>query len=297
MSTGQNDASYVADIAAIRKLVSAYPERSRHVLDLPYRLASHAAQDAANRRIQRDGDGRVVAYAFTQLPMWTLDYLVSDDEAGELERGILDWGIARWREARAQGGPPMMFVDVRDDDTRWQAVLAERGFTRHEWYQLHLSQERDTPLPPAAPPPGVTIRPLAGDLEVAGYVALHRAAFGTENMTERWRHQVLGMSEYRPELDLVAVAPDGRLAGFCVGWLGAVDGRIEGQVEPMGVHPDFQGHGLGHALLTGCLRRLQAAGAGRLHIEVDGTNDAARTLYAAVGFRTAATYLKYGLRV
>lgn len=299
MSIGRNDASdpYETDIAAIREFVRAYPERARHVLDLPYRLASHAAQDRANRRVWPDGGSRLVAYALTQFPMWTLDYLVPDDESGKLERDILDWGVARWREAASQCAPPTMFVDVHTDDTRRQELLAERGFARHEWYQLHLSRLSGTLSPPIAAPQGFAIRPLAGQSEVATYVALHRAAFSTENMTESWRQQTLAMPEYRPNLDLVAVAADGRLAGFCIGWLGTVDGRIEGQVEPMGVHSDFQGQSLGRVLLTECLRRMHAAGAERLHIEVDGNNDAGRALYAAVGFRPSAAYFKYGLRV
>lgn len=300
MSIERNDNSagdsYVADRDAIRELVRAHPERARHVLDLPYRLASPAAQDPVNRQIWHD-EGQVVAFALAAFPFGTLDYLAPDDEGADSERAILDWGIARWREVAAQGAPPMMFVDVREDDMPRQRLLAERGFARHEWYQLHLSQTPAARMSRVAAPGGFTIRPLAGESEVAAYVALHRAAFGSENMTQHWRQQTLFMPEYHPDMDLVAVAPNGQLAGFCIGWLDTIDGRIEGQVEPMGVHPHFQGHGLGRALLTECLRRLRAAGAEQLHIEVNGDNDAARVLYASVGFRPSVTYLKYSLHV
>jgi mycothiol synthase len=145
-------------------------------------------------------------------------------------------------------------------------------------------------------PSGVSIRPLAGAAEVEGYVTLHRVAFGSENMTLDWRHRILMLPDYRPELDLVAIAPDGRLAGFCIGWLAVVDGRTEAQIEPLGVHPDIQGQGLGRALVGEALRRFQAAGAERAHIEVDGDNTAARELYTRSGFHPTQTFLTYGTR-
>ena len=59
---------------------------------------------------------------------------------------------------------------------------------------------------------------------VAGAAAaLQRAAFNSPNMTEAWRVRLLHRPEYRPELDIVVSAPDGRLAAFCLRWLGAAE--------------------------------------------------------------------------
>jgi mycothiol synthase len=286
------------ELDRIAEFVRAYPQASQHVVDLPYRLASHAAQDSANRRLWLGANGHILGYALAQLPMWTLDDALTPGQRGsELERDVLRWGIERWRAIAANGGPGWMFVDAPEDDANRQTLLTSLGIARDEWYQLHLAQPLQVPIPASEAPHGFTLRPLAGEAEVEAYVALHRAAFGSENMTVAWRRQTLAMPEYHPDLDLVAAAADGRLAGFCIGWLATIAGRVEAQIEPVGVHPNFQGQGLGRALIAENLRRFQAAGAERAHIEVDGNNDAARRLYASAGFRPTRTILKYGMRM
>lgn len=119
--------------------------------------------------------------------------------------------------------------------------------------------------------------------EVDAYVALHRAVFESESMTADWRARTLAQPTYKPDLDLVLIAPDGDLCGFCVCWL---DGA-QGQVEPMGIRKDMRGQGLGQALLVEGLRRLTARGAQHVFVETDNYRDAAFGLYESVGFRTS----------
>jgi ribosomal protein S18 acetylase RimI-like enzyme len=135
-------------------------------------------------------------------------------------------------------------------------------------------------------PPGFAIRPLAGQREVEAYVELQRAVFGSKNMTPEWRARTLRQREYIPDLDLVAAAPDGRLAAFCICWLADVPGLGTcGQVEPLGVHDDFRGVGLGRAILCEGLRRLRAHGAEKIYMETDRFRNAALGLYESAGFR------------
>jgi ribosomal protein S18 acetylase RimI-like enzyme len=141
---------------------------------------------------------------------------------------------------------------------------------------------------------GFVIRPLKGESEVEAYVELHRAAFESRSMTVEWRARTLRQSAYIPDLDLVAVAPDGRLAAFCVCWLDKnPGGETRGQVEPLGVHADFRKLGLGRALLTEGLRRLQLGGASQLYVETDNYRNAAFALYESVGFRVVRDVLVY----
>ena len=122
-------------------------------------------------------------------------------------------------------------------------------------------------------------------------VALHRAAFGAADMTVEWRKRTLCMPQYIPELDVVAVAPDGRLAAFCICWLGPRIG--EGYIEPLGVHPDFAGLGLGRAVLLEGLWRLQAHGAMTALIDRYEGDESARVLYESLGFRTHVRTVTY----
>jgi ribosomal protein S18 acetylase RimI-like enzyme len=114
-------------------------------------------------------------------------------------------------------------------------------------------------------------------------------------MTVEWRLSTLQQTAYRPELDLVVVAPDGQLAGFCVCWFDAngPDGRPSGQVEPLGIHQDFQGQGLARAIIAEGIRRLHQLGAECVLVETDNYRPAAIALYESAGFRTTRKVLVY----
>jgi ribosomal protein S18 acetylase RimI-like enzyme len=114
-------------------------------------------------------------------------------------------------------------------------------------------------------------------------------------MTVEWRAQTLRMPQYQPELDLVAVIPEERLAGFLVGWLD--EARQLAQIEPMGVHPDFRGMGLARALLFEGLRRFRAHGAIEAVVETESGRSPALYAYRSAGFAPAHTIIRKGLWV
>jgi predicted N-acetyltransferase YhbS len=64
---------------------------------------------------------------------------------------------------------------------------------------------------------------------------------------------------YRRDLDLVAVAPDGAIASFCTIWFDDV--TRSAYFEPVATVPAHQRRGLGRAVMTEGLRRLQRMGA------------------------------------
>jgi len=63
-----------------------------------------------------------------------------------------------------------------------------------------------------------------------------------------------------------------------------------GLFEPVATHPDFQGQGLGKAVMAEGLHRMQAAGMTRAIVGFDPNNKAALALYTALGFGTAAYF-------
>jgi mycothiol synthase len=287
------------DLQRVYEFVQAFPADAFHVVDLPYRLCTPSAQEPENARLWEDEQGIVRGFAVVQLSWLTVDYLVhpAAREAG-LEEAILAWAFERWPQVMAEHGLRYsLFLEAREDQAARLALLEKLGFVRDDWHTLHMSQPLNGALPALQTPEGFTIRSLAGEAEVADYVALHRAAFGSTNMTEDWRRHTLQTPQYIPALDLVAAASDGALAAFCVCWLSQCghdeNGSNTGQVEPIGVRPDFQGHGLGRAILLEGLRRLQAHGATSALIDSDGENEASRSLYEAVGFRVANIVRKY----
>ncbi len=288
-----------SDMQRIYDLVQAFPAENFHVVDLPYRLCSPSAQEPENVRLWEDEQSRLLGYAIAQQPFWALDYFAHPAARAEgLEERILAWGLERWPQMMPrQEGRLSLWLDAREDQTERIALLERLGFVRDAWSMLHLSQSLARVLPPPAVPEGFSIRPLAGEAEVAAYVGLHWAAFGSNNMTVDWRRRILESPQYVPALDLVAVDADGALAGFCICWLSQRandhNGSVAGQVEPIGVRPDLQQRGLGRALLLEGLRRLQAHGAMTAYVDCAGENDPAFQLYEGAGFRIAYKVLKY----
>jgi ribosomal protein S18 acetylase RimI-like enzyme len=129
---------------------------------------------------------------------------------------------------------------------------------------------------------------------VNAYVKLHRSVFESKNMTVEWRNRTLQRPENVPDLDLVAVAPKGQLAAFCVCWLAkGPNGDLRGQIEPLGVDAGYRRLGLGQAILSEGLRRLQSKGAGQIYVQTDHYRNAAFKLYESSGFRVIQDILMY----
>jgi GNAT superfamily N-acetyltransferase len=84
-------------------------------------------------------------------------------------------------------------------------------------------------------------------------------------------------SLYRPELDLVLVAPDGQTAGYGLFWPDPVTGV--GLVEPIRTEQGHEGRGLASHLVGAGLDLLAARGCRRLKVGND------RDLYLRAGFR------------
>jgi mycothiol synthase len=282
-----------ADLALVAALAAQIPGEPI-AIEQPYRLSSWSMERPQHGAIWEDELGRALAFAALQVPFFALDILADPALlAAGLDGEILAWADEQARATAARRGSRLLMALWPDpDDAAAIARLAGHGLELLGWDKIFFTRPLAEPAAPAPPPEGFTLRPLGGAAEVPAYVALHRAAFGTENMTEEWRARTLLQPAYRPELDLVAVAPDGRLAAFAIGWL-APDGR-SAAVEPMGVSPDFQRHGLGRALLAELIGRFRAAGAEQAYVVTDDERDPARALYTALGFTEGSVRPGYG---
>jgi ribosomal protein S18 acetylase RimI-like enzyme len=119
--------------------------------------------------------------------------------------------------------------------------------------------------------------------EVEAATRLLCESFQIDSVTVAWRRRILDQPTYRPELDMVITAPDGRLASFCLFWLHP-HGHT-GQIEPMATHPDFQRMGLGSAAIYAGLAQVAALGATRALVGTSGSNVRSQGMYQATGFR------------
>jgi mycothiol synthase len=289
-----------ADIEAMGALARAFPGDHLHVVDLPYRFSSWAIDDPENVGLWAGDDGQLVAWAVMQVPFWTIDHACHPQAGPELHRQVLDWADQRARQALGtSGGRRCWFVMVlggqhpriRDLEAAGFACQADVG--EDSWSKVLMARAAGAPESAGKLPAGFTIRPLAGASEVTAYVDLHREVFESRSMTVEWRARTLRCPEYVPELDLVAVGTDGRLAAFCVCWLDRHAEEANGQIEPLGVRPDLVTLGLGRAILAEGLERLHSMGARQVYVETDSYRNPALRLYESAGFRVIRNVLVY----
>ena len=300
MQAIQRKFSGEADKRAMEALVQAFPTDNLHVTDLPYRLSSWALDHVENIGLWVNPHGQLVAWAVMQTPFWAIDYACHPQAGSDLHRQVLAW--ADRRAAQVLGTPsgrPWWYVNVlagqadRIRDLEAAGFACQANVGDDSWSQVLMQRPAQTPVMEGRPlPPGFAIRPLAGESEIQAYVELHRTAFESRNMTAEWRTRALRHPAYIPDLDLVAVAPDGSLAAFCICWLGKNEG-ISGQIEPLGVHPSWRRLGLGRAILAEGLRRLHLHGATQVYVETDNYRNAAFCLYESAGFRVIEHVLVY----
>lgn len=264
-----------------------------HRVDMPYRLSS-TWQDQGCRLKSWEKDGELLAWALFQPPWYNLDYAIQPAARGSmLEKEIFAWAkeemiaYAQRTNDNFHGS-----VELFEDTPRLEQTiehLAALGFEKFDWSILRFEKDLDQDLALPKLPQGFSIRPLHGEQEVEAYVSLHRLAFESEQMTAAWRMRMLRHPAYLPELDLVAVDSADRLAGFCVGWLC----QGVGQIEPLGVHPDQRGSGLGSALELAAFRALRDKGAHVIQVDHVSDNEKAIGLSLKSGFRQTNNAIRY----
>jgi len=262
------------------------------VANLPYRLSSWALDDPENVRLWSNVDGRLLAWAVLQSPWWTIDYAIHPDAEREIHPQILAWADDHARAILdTPYGRPCWYAMAFADQTERRRELEAAGLAcqsdagEDAWSKVLMERPADLPVKEYRIPEGFTVRPLAGEAEVEAYVRLHQETFESKNMTVEWRKRTLQHHDHVPDLDLVVVVPDGRLAAFCICWLDKHNSEPVGQVEPLGCHTDFRRYALGHVALAEGLRRLQAHGAKKIFVETDNYRNTAFRLYESLGFR------------
>ncbi|MBN1135151.1 MAG: GNAT family N-acetyltransferase [Anaerolineae bacterium] len=208
----------------------------------------------------------------------------------DLQSEIINWGVECIRRKPHRAEEPLTLdASCREEDSDRIALLEQHGFVRQPVRSLRLARPVREPIPPPTWPGGFEIRTLKGRDEVQEWVQLHRAAFGTEQMTVEERLAMMSGTDYDPDLDLVMVGPDGRLAAYCMCQIfreeNARTGRNEGYTDPVATHPQYQGRGLAKALLSTGLRLLQKRGVETAIMGTSSENEKMQRAAKAVGFR------------
>ena len=161
------------------------------------------------------------------------------------------------------------------------AAAVREGF--NEERQLFKMEHHLVLSAPIEYPVGIDVTSFRPGADDAALLRLNNEAFGTHPENGAWTPTDLALRTQRdwfdPQMVLMAWK-EAELAGF--NWLKV--GKREGEIYVIAVAPDFQGQGLGRALVMDGLVRLKKAGADKAFLYVDAHNKAALDLYRDLGF-------------
>jgi len=231
--------------------------------------------------------GRLSGWALIS-PDWVgLDVYVHPELRGSLlAREMYIWSEEQaMRIARQYGKPTIYVVWVSHADDILDDHFKQRGYQRRRGY-VHLTRSLDETIPHAQVADGFMVRSCRGVFEVTDRARAQYGAFNSSAPFERYLERFSNFMRspvYDPELDIVAVAPDGQVGAFCILWTDPLNHA--GNFEPVGTHPDFQRKGLGRAVMQEGLRRLQERGMRSAKVATFEDNPAAIKLYESAGFR------------
>jgi ribosomal protein S18 acetylase RimI-like enzyme len=220
----------------------------------------------------------------------------------ELERDVTDWGAERLREIASERKlPARLRLGVRDDNAYKIDALERNGFEHNRTF-FDMARPLELPIPDMPLPEGYTIRPINSETELEAWVEAFNLSFidhwNYQPMTLTRRQHWMKSLDYRPELDLVAIASDGTLAAFSYCMIEAANnqrlGVRDGWVGDLGTRRGYRKRGLARALLAASMRAFKNAGmdTAKLGVDTENPNGALR-LYESVGFQKAETWLSY----
>ncbi|HEY9673004.1 MAG TPA: GNAT family N-acetyltransferase [Waterburya sp.] len=276
-----------------------------------------------NLRLWHNSRGELIAFGqlvlMSQQKQEIEAYLYFDIHPGwqgkALETEILQWGEERLGEVgRVQNLSLKLLTFCRNDRLDRLIRLEKQGFT-HARSFLTMSCSLNQPISSPALPSGFTLRQFSSDGQcfqfplgdVKDWVQLFNESF-----IDHWQHQDLTVETARhwlfnnphckPELNLVAVAPDGIFAAFCVGYINwdenALNRCNEGWIKVLGTRRGFRRMGLGRAMLLAQMQQFKAAGVEVVKLGVDAENlTSATRLYQSVGFQPIKTWLSYAKKI
>ncbi len=267
--------SALMNIARPVEQLTDYPNN----VDLHELLQSAAVQ--ANTRLWFD-DNQLIAFALVD----EYNNLLFDclpDQLTELEDDIIEWGLSRLNsEARS------LDANCRESDTARVVFLEKYGFVRTSTETISMRRDLDKPIPDPVLPTGFIIRSVQGEEEAEALAELHRLAFDSDYVTTEVRLTWMRVPEYDSSLDLVAIAPDGTFAAYCMCSINyeqnQITGNLEGQTDPVGTHPRYQKLGLARALLLTGLSLLKERGMKTACLGTSSDNIAMQKTAHSAGF-------------
>lgn len=246
-------------------------------------LMSTRAQIAANVGIWTDAADRIKGVVIPEYPGGV--FLQSTRGDAPLQREMLEWAIQSQSQVAASG-EKWLEVWIQESDDVLAAVARDLGFAPTSHHQIRRHQVLE-PMPASLPalPEGYSVRGIESEADYAKMAVLLNAAFDRDFHSEsEYRNFATLAPSYRPDLEIVIVAPNGSFAAHAGFTAHVAESFVV--VEPVCTHPDHQNLGLARVAMTEGLNRCRALGIRDAYVEAWYSNPVSNHVYQEMGFVT-----------
>jgi ribosomal protein S18 acetylase RimI-like enzyme len=190
------------------------------------------------------------------------------------------FAVAEQRLGNIYDGEHQLYTLVDEDDLLRGEVLKARGYTYRDQPVYRWRRDLETPIPEVKVTPGYKVRSMGDEREFdsrawASWRAFHPGEPDEGFDNGDWFANLQSAPLYRRDLDIVAEAPNGEIAAFSTIFYD--DATRSAVCVLVGTAPEHQHRGLGKAVITEGLRRLQRMGGTRIF--ANGFDPPANALY------------------
>ncbi|MGE5657400.1 MAG: GNAT family N-acetyltransferase [Actinomycetota bacterium] len=300
---GETDWQAIADLVKACEAVDSLDEEAT-AYELKLKLNAPSFDQSRDACLWESEQGKLIGLAVLDLPkpkeeidgyLWFYVHPAARWEG--LETEMITWGSKRLGEVSQEWGlPARLRTYSLENHINHQILLERQGFTSDRYF-LTMARSLKELIPEVQLPTGFQLSHLKSQTEIQSWVEMFNESF-----VDHWNHHDLSVEtvqhwmkdpNYQSELDLIAMAPNGKFAAFCDCQLNP-ENLKEGWIEFLGTRRGFRQMGLGKAMLLAGLHQLKKAGAeiAKLSVDADSLTGATH-LYQSMGFCKVETWLAW----
>ncbi|EOD01161.1 GNAT family N-acetyltransferase [Caldisalinibacter kiritimatiensis] len=215
-------------------------------------------------------------------------YIEIDKEYSDLQDEMVQYAEENLK-GQSEGRSFLTFY-VNEHNNQFKEILKSRGYKNAKEYNEYMSVfETEKEFPEITLPEGFKLQSLEDENNLN---KLHRVLWRGFNHGDEpdddlsGRRLMQSAPNYRKDLNIVVVAPDGNYVSYCGMWYD--DKNKFAYVEPVATDPDYRKMGLGKAAVLEGVRRCKELGATKAYV---ATN---KKFYLKIGFETIYTMEAWG---
>lgn len=221
-----------------------------------------------------------------------VNYLEVDPRYPALKAEMLDYAAAHLGSEFKDGTAVYVYLD--DRDTNLHATATQLGYEpKPDLAELTSTLEIPNPFPQIRVGEGFRLQSLEDEFAVRKVHRVMHRGFNHEGEPPEdeldARRRKLSAPNFRRDLTIVAVAPDGDYVAFCGMWMD--HGNTVCYIEPVATDPDYRRMGLGTAVVLEGVRRCGAEGATIAYVGSD------QPFYKSMGFEVTCSQTPWKKRL